>query len=84
MGCASGIAWTADGRYVLFAIRNLGQSGPPEVWRVSFAGGKPQKLLEMDGLSDISVHPDGRRMAFTGGQIQMAEIWAMENFLILG
>lgn len=59
-------------------------SGPPEVWRVSFAGGKPQKLLEMDGLSDISVHPDGRRMAFTGGQIQMAEIWAMENFLILG
>ncbi len=36
----------------------------------------------MDGLTDISVHPDGERIAFTGGRVQM-EVWAMENFLIL-
>jgi hypothetical protein len=43
--------------------------------------GKPQKL-GIDGLSHISLHPDGQRVAFTAtspgyGQ----EIWAMENFL---
>ena len=77
----SGLAWTADGRYVLFGIHRLDQPEPPEeLWRVPAEGGEPQKLLEMDRLSDISVHPDGRRIAFTGGSTQM-EVWAMENFL---
>ena len=79
----SGLAWTVDGRYVLFGIRRRGQpEAPEELWRVPVEGGEPQRLLETDGLSDISVHPDGRRIAFTGGWIQM-EVWAMENFLIL-
>ena len=73
-------AWTRDGRYVLFVMGNRGQPGPTELWRVPAEGGEPQKLLEMNGLSDISVHPDGRRIAFTGGSTQM-EVWAMENFL---
>ena len=63
-------------------IRSVDQPGPTELWRVTPEGGEPQKLLEMDGLSDISVHPDGRHIAFTSGRIQM-EIWAMENFLTL-
>ena len=78
----SGLAWTADGRYVIFGIHRPGQPGPLELWRVPVEEGEPQKLLEMDGLSDIRVHPDGRRIAFTGGWIQM-EVWAMENFLPL-
>ena len=76
------LAWTADGRYVLFVIRSVDQPWPTGLWRVPAAGGEPQKLLEMDRLSDISVHPDGRRIAFTSGWSQM-EVWAMENFLIL-
>ncbi len=78
----TGLAWTADGRYVLFTIRSSDQPAPTELWRIHAEGGEPQKLLEMDGLRDISVHPDGRRIAFTSGRVQM-EIWAMENFLIL-
>ncbi len=35
-----------------------------ELYRIPTEGGEPQKLLEMEGLSSISVHPDGRRIAF--------------------
>jgi hypothetical protein len=43
--------------------------------------GEAQKLLEMERLRSISVHPDGRRIAFTGGREHTEEIWVMENFL---
>ncbi len=78
----SGFAWTTDGRYVLLGIHRPGRPGPTELWRVPVEEGEPQKLLEMAGLKDISVHPDGRRIAFTGGRPQM-EVWAMENFLTM-
>ncbi|UCC99954.1 MAG: PD40 domain-containing protein [Phycisphaerales bacterium] len=68
--------WTMNGRYVLFGTRN-----PNELWRVHAAGGEAQKLLEMEGLRDLSVHPDGRRITFTGGHRHAMEVWAMENFL---
>ncbi len=68
-----------DSRYVLFVKRTSGQS---ELWRIPAEGGRPQKLLEMKGLMDISVHPDGRRIPLTrpesGGD---GEVWVMENFL---
>ncbi len=76
------LAWTIDGRYVLFVICSWDQPWLTELWRVPAEGGEPQKLLEMDGLDDISPHPDGRRIAFTSGWKAM-EVWAMENFLIL-
>jgi Tol biopolymer transport system component len=76
-----GIAWTANGRYVLFGKRKYNKPGPMELWRVPAQGGEPQKLLAMDGFSDISVHPDGRRIAFAGGHGTKMEVWAMENFL---
>ena len=69
------VAWTPDGRYILFAKHK-----PDELWRVPAEGGKPQKLLAMEGLCHISVHPDGQRVAFTGGR-PTSEIWVMENFL---
>ncbi len=76
-----GFAWTADGRYIL-GMHMPDQSGPTKLWRIPAEGGKPQKLLEMDGLSDITVHPDGRRITFSGGWSEM-EVWAMEDFLPL-
>ena len=78
----SGFAWTADGRYVLFVMRSADWPEAPELWCVPAEEGNPQKLLEMDGLRDITVHPDGRRITFSGGWSQM-EVWAMENFLPL-
>ncbi len=67
-------AWTPDGRYIMFGKQ------PDELWRLPAEGGKPQKLLAMDGLANISIHPDGQRIAFTGGKEEW-EVWAMENFL---
>jgi Tol biopolymer transport system component len=76
----TGLSWTPDGRYILFEMRNLGHLEPTELWRVPAEGGEAQKLLEMDGLTDISVHPDGQHIAFTVGSTQF-EVWAMESFL---
>jgi Tol biopolymer transport system component len=78
-GCSP--TWTADGRYVLFGKRKYDKPGPMELWRIPAEGGEPQKLLALDGLEEISVHPDGRRIALTGGGGTLMEVWAMENFL---
>ncbi|MFC1718588.1 hypothetical protein ACFL6S_33340, partial [Candidatus Poribacteria bacterium] len=71
--------WTSDGRHLLFF-------GSPKdeatgLWRIAVEGGEPQNL----GLTmkhSLSLHPDGRRIAFTApGSGHGAEVWAMENFL---
>jgi len=75
------IAWTADGREILFVKGSPSvQEHTFELWRVSAEGGEPQKLeLAMDNLQ-VRVHPDGRRIAFSAGK-WIREIWVMENFL---
>jgi hypothetical protein len=36
----------------------------------------------MKKIDDLSIHPDGHRIAFTGpGPNPGAKVWAMENFL---
>ncbi|MDA2925000.1 hypothetical protein MYX65_10180 [Acidobacteria bacterium AH-259-L09] len=74
------LAWTPDGRYLLVGKRSLGALSKRELWRIPGEGGKPQKLeFEMEHLSGLRVHPDGRRIAFTA--LGQQELWAMENFL---
>ncbi|MCP5119592.1 MAG: hypothetical protein GY953_53010 [bacterium] len=74
----SGLAWTRDGAQLLFS-----RAGKPaaRMWRIPAKGGKPKKLrLATNEGARISVHPDGRRLAFTAGKTHI-EVWAMENFL---
>ena len=73
------LAWTADGRRLLFGTHvNVAQR---EVWLVSADGGEPRKLdLDMERMSGFTMHPDGKRIAFTAGGYSN-EIWVMENFL---
>ena len=86
-----GPAWTPDGRHI---IVRKGESLYPddpeagarqlyEVCRVPIEGGEPQKLgFAMKPFHKLSIHPDGRRIAFTQpGARREAEVWAMENFL---
>jgi len=75
-----GAMWTPDGRHLLFGKR---KDEAFELWRISVEGGEPQKLgLTMNGFSNLSFHPDGRRIAFTGPDTgHGGEIWAIENFL---
>ena len=87
-----GSRWTPDGRYILFGTRKRSPAfpnhpdEPVELWRVPAEGGEPQKLLAMDGLLvidrllNLSIHPDGQRIVFTGGKKE-SEVWAIENFL---
>ena len=79
----AGLAWTSDGREILFRRRNEDVSlGSTQLWRISAEGGEPQRLvLAVDNLNNIpAMHPDGQRIAFNAGKLK-AEIWVMENLL---
>ena len=68
------MAWSSDGRHVLFARRG-------ELWRVPAEGGEPENLgYVMEGLRELRLHPDGARIAFTAGT-DKGEVWVMENLL---
>ena len=52
-----------------------------ELWRIATDGGQPESLgLVMEGLAPygLSVHPDGRRIAFTAGTEIRSELWVLE------
>jgi Tol biopolymer transport system component/serine/threonine protein kinase len=62
--------------------------GPADVksdlWRVPAAGGGPQKLTDgLPTMGGLSIHPDGRQIAFAGHsrQTDKNEAWILENFL---
>jgi Tol biopolymer transport system component len=76
------ITWTRDSRAVLYARPGRLEDKPVmELWLVPAEGGEARKLgLAMEGLRDLRVHPDGRRIVFGAGQPR-AEVWVMENFL---
>ena len=75
------LAWTRDGRHLLFSRHVAAPEVPSELWRLPLAGGEAQKIgLPVWGRGSLSTHPDGRRVAFTyrGGEVSL---WVMENFL---
>lgn len=74
------VAWTADGRQLLYVTS--GADGSGSLWRVPAAGGEPQKLgVPVQGpFVSLRVHPDGRRIIFTSGE-RSSEIWVLENLL---
>ncbi len=75
------IAWAPDGRSVLSVRQPNSRDSRTELWLIPVQGGEPRKLgLTAENLSDLSVHPDGRHIAFTAGH-DRSEVWVMENFL---
>ena len=76
------ITWTADGKYILFAMKNRKIYAKWELCRIPSEGGEPEKLgLEMGRVFNFSVHPDRRHIAFSSLEQESAEVWVMENFL---
>jgi Tol biopolymer transport system component len=78
------LGWMPDSRRIVYLQSTAGQSRKFELWQVSVEGGKPNPLgLTMEGLRPygLSVHPDGRRIAFTAGRPRRDEVWVLENFL---
>jgi Tol biopolymer transport system component len=77
-------AWTPDSRHLIYARSVTGEKGKFEFWRISAEGGEPQNLgLMMEGLLPygLSVHPDGKRIAFTAGTERSTEVWVLKDFL---
>lgn len=74
------IAWSPDRGHILFVKRNF-KLNKFEIWQIPVEGGEPQNLgLSTTAMSPISIHPDGKRIAYNFGQPK-AEMWVMENFL---
>jgi hypothetical protein len=81
------VGWLPDDR-TLLVVRFSRRSNAPDLeprnetlWRVPVTGGPPVSTgLTIEGLRDVSIHPDGRRLAFNAGW-KRAEQWVMENVL---
>lgn len=73
--------WRPKTREVFFT---KGISGKPnQLWRVNAESGEAQRIdLNMRRLRELRFHPDGKRIAFSAGYIE-AEVWVMENLLLL-
>jgi Tol biopolymer transport system component len=70
--------WTPDGRHVLCAVRSDDKT---DYLLVPVDGGEPVKIASpRSGITHLSFHPDGKRVALAAGQSRM-EVWVIENFL---
>lgn len=80
------IDWSPDGRYIYFEKRRHDpESENWMLWRISSEGGEAQNLgLAMHSFTQISIHPDGKRITFASSSMHEkvgAAVWLMENFL---
>jgi Tol biopolymer transport system component len=70
------LAWTSDGRYLLFVRRDKKAAA---LMRVPRQGGKAERLWEIqERMPGLSPSPDGRHIAYFT-QENEAEIWVLEN-----
>ena len=82
------IRWTPDGKQVIYGIRrNPVKPGeafraPGEFWVVDPDGGTPRRLdlaLTPYLLTNLDIHPDGKRIAYTMWRDPVAEVWIAEG-----
>jgi len=81
------VAWAADGQRLILGRKDESRRTLPheqpetELWSLAVGGGEPRKLgLRMPGLSKVSAHPSGKRIALHTTE-QTLEVWAIENLL---
>jgi Tol biopolymer transport system component len=80
-GWSTSVAWSPDGKYIYFTRGSNGKTGRQELWRIPSAGGEPVRFdLAADGMENLDIHPDGRRITFNSWRMG-ADVWVMENFL---
>ena len=76
-----GLAWSADSRQVYF-LKRIDFKSPYELFRIAATGGEAESAgLKAADIRDLNIAPDGTRIAFSIGNVQSPEIWAIENFL---
>jgi len=80
-------AWSADGRHIYFSRLQQSPLSMWDLYRVSVDGGEAQKIdLTMGRFRHVSIHPDGRHIAFSsmGDNPEQPQVWVMENFWPVG
>jgi Tol biopolymer transport system component len=73
--------WTPDGSDILFTRFRLDipwKDRRERLWRVAGDGAARPTGLEVAGMREVRMHPDGRRVAFTAGYRSL-ELWALEG-----
>jgi Tol biopolymer transport system component len=77
------LAWTPDGRYLIFERRSGNGSGPEALFRVPVSGGPAEQITPplSGAIRFPMVQPDGRGILFAGNPASPVEVWALENFL---
>ena len=77
------IRWTPDGRSLVlrrFLLPDL--LGPGEAWiRDVSTGTQVKAAFAVDELADVAVSPDGKEIAYVGGNKADQGVWTLENFL---
>ena len=77
---SSAMTWSRDDRFLYF-VTYRDVHGDYELWRVPTAGGKPVSTgMKMPDIRQLSIHPDGNRIAFTSVRWNY-EAWAIDNLL---
>lgn len=75
---ASRPPWTPDGRYVL-VVRGSWEDGEHVVLAVPVDGGEPITVMDFpDARPHLSLHPDGRRLAYSAGE-RRTELWVLDD-----
>jgi Tol biopolymer transport system component len=78
-GAFSAMAWTPDGKHLIYTTVERGALTSAAYWIVPSAGGQPRRIeMPMNRLGLISIHPDGRRIAITS-TVNWTELWVLEN-----
>jgi len=91
------VAWMPDGQHLLVVEYGEDPAEvssddevalPLELWRVPIDGGAaqmirglPEQLNSEKSVSNMSVHPDGTRLAFDVREGWVTQVWAIENLL---
>jgi Tol biopolymer transport system component len=79
-------AWMPDSHNIIFALSKDAENNSFELVTINIDSKKTKNLgLAMDGVVpySLSVHPDGKRIAFTAGKeiYYREENWVLRNFL---
>jgi Tol biopolymer transport system component len=74
--------WSPDSKFLYYSIYEQDN----KMWQVSVDGGKPTETSLPLGefsrsFTELSFHPDGKRVAFVVKSSGPSEVWVMENFL---
>jgi Tol biopolymer transport system component len=78
----NGLAWSSDGRYLVFVRGGVTGNEPNSLWRISLTGGQLEQIGSMKGnIKNPHMGPGDRTIYFTASEPAPSELWALQNFL---